>query len=547
MPVISFNYRDFIKLVGKKYSMKELEETMPMMGMEWEGSDGDEISVEVFPNRPDLLSVEGLARAYKYFRGLSRKVFSYSANKSNYELIVDDAVKGIRPVIGAMVVKGVKLNENSVKSLMQLQEKLHITHCRNRRKAAIGVHDLRAVKFPVRYTAVDPQEMRFIPLDFNREMTPEEIIREHPKGIKYAHLVENFPAYPMVINADNEILSFPPIINSELTKVRPNTKNLFVEVTGTDENTVSKALNIVATSLIDRGAKVYQVKVHYGKDVKVTPDFSEEKVTLDADYCRSLLGEQIPTRSMPVLLRKMGFDSLREDEKLIVKVPCYRTDIMHPMDLVEDIAIAYGYENFTPEPPENNSIGKGDPLFERTDYVKDILAGFGFIEVYNWLLTNKKVLFENMNAPERSVVEIFHPKNADLTVCRDSLIPQLIEFLGKNKHNDYPQDIFEEGKVLIRSGEDVTQENHLGIASARSRINYSDIKAVVDSIAREIRVKLKVVPKDYPYFISGRSANLFFNDKFMGVIGEIHPKVLLNYELKVPVVACELNIEELVK
>ncbi len=547
MPVISFNYKDFIKLVGKKYSMKELEETMPMMGMEWEGSDGDEISVEVFPNRPDLLSVEGLARAYKYFRGLSRKVFSYSANKSNYELIVDDAVKGIRPVIGAMVVKGVKLNENSVKSLMQLQEKLHITHCRNRRKAAIGVHDLRAVKFPVRYTAVDPQEMRFIPLDFNREMTPEEIIREHPKGIKYAHLVENFPAYPMVINADNEILSFPPIINSELTKVRPNTKNLFVDVTGTDENTVSKALNIVATSLIDRGAKVYQVKVHYGKDVKITPDLLEEEMVLDANYCRSLLGEDIPTRSMVVLLRKMGFESSRNEESLKVKIPCYRTDIMHPIDLVEDVAIAYGYENFTPEVPQNKNIGKGSKLLERINYVKDILAGFGFIEVYNWLLTNKKVLFNNMNSPERSVVEIFHPKNADLTVCRDSLLPQLMEFLGKNKHNDYPQDIFEEGKVLIFSDEKVREEDHLAIVSARSKINYSTIKAIVDSLAREMGVKLQVRQTDYPYFIPGRAADLLFKGNIVGVIGEIHPKVLEIYELKVPVVGCELNIEELVK
>ncbi len=547
MPVISFDYKDFLKLVGKKYSLKELEETMPMMGMEWEGVNGDEISVEVFPNRPDLLSVEGLARAYKSFRGLKTGLIHYSARDSDYEIIVDESVKNVRPIIAGAVIKGVKLNDDTVKSLMQLQEKLHLTHCRRRKKAAIGVHDLRIIKFPVRYTAVNPDSIKFIPLDSTMELTPEEILINHPKGVKYANLLEGKNKYPLVLSDDGEVLSFPPIINSELTKVRPNTKDLFIEVTGTDEFIVSKALNIVVTSLLERGAKAYKVLVKHGKTVNNYPKLDSEVMSLSTDYCRKLLGENIPDKSIPVLLRKMGYDVERNDKELLVSIPCYRTDIMHPMDLVEDVAISYGYQNFAPTIPKTPGVGKGDYLFDRYEYVRDVMAGFGFIEVYNWLLTSKKVLFDNLLLPEHRVVEIMKPKTEDLTVCRDSLLPQLIEFLGKNKHNDYPQKVFEVGEVLDYSSSNVKQEMRLSVASAHSKANYSELKAVIDTLLKELGLKAELRDVSKPYYIDGRAAELIVNGAVIGELGELNPEVLNNYELRVPVVIAELKIEELIK
>jgi len=546
MPVINFSYKDFCKLVGKKYSVKELEDTMPMMGMEWEGSSGDEISVELFPNRPDLLSVEGLARAYRAFRGLRVGLVNYDVKNSKYELMVDDNVSKVRPVISAVVVKGVKLTDETVKSLMQLQEKLHLTHCRNRAKAAIGVHDLRAVKFPVRYSAVEPESIKFIPLESAKELTPEQVLKQHPKGVKFAHLVNKFDAYPMVLNNDGAVLSFPPIINSELTKVRSSTRDLFIEVTGTDGSTVDKALNIVVTSLIERGAKAYKVKVHHGREVKVCPDFSYKVMELDAGYCCKLLGEAIPSRNLPAFLKRMGFDVERKDELLKVSIPCYRTDIMHPIDLVEDVAIAFGYENFEPLIPKVFGIGKEDVFNSRYEYVKNVFVGFGFVEVFNWLLTSREVLFDKMNDKSRKVVEVLQPKSEELAVCRDELIPLLIQFLSKNKHNDYPQNIFEVGDVLVYDKK-VSQEKRFGVALAHPKSNYSELKSYLDTLFDELGVKVKVRDVVKPYFISGRAAELMVGNTVIGLIGEVHPQVLTNYDLKVPVTVCELNIEELVK
>jgi len=215
------------------------------------------------------------------------------------------------------------------------------------------------------------------------------------------------------------------------------------------------------------------------------------------------------------------------------------------MDLVEEVAIAYGYENFESVTPQVFGVGVED-VHSRYDYVKELLAGFGFIEVFNWLLTSKDVLFTKMNGKARKVVEILHPKTEDLTVCRDSLVPQLIEFLGKNKHNDYPQNIFEIGDALVLD-KVVRQDKRLAIALAHSRSNYSELKAVLDVLFKELGVEVAVKNASKPYFISGRAAELVFNGVSIGFIGEIHPQVIANYDLKVPVVVCDLDIKRLIE
>jgi phenylalanyl-tRNA synthetase beta chain len=351
----------------------------------------------------------------------------------------------------------------------------------------------------------------------------------------------------MIIGADNEVLSFPPIINSELTKVRSSSHDLFIEVTGTNQLTVSKALSIVVTSLVERGAKAYQVVVYYGKEKRVYPDLVPETMVLSADYCRQTLGEAIPTRSIPVLLRRMGLDAERNGDSLKVFVPCYRTDVMHPMDLVEDVAVAFGYENFESVVPKLPGVANESPLYSRYDYVKDYLAGFGFIETFNWLLTSRNVLFKNLLVAEHDVVEILQPKTEELAVCRDSLVPQIIEFLAKNKHNDYPQNIFEVGDVILLNGTESLQQKHLGVALAHSKASYSELKAVVDSLFTELGVEVRTRSAGKPFFIPGRSAELVYNGIVVGYVGELHPQVLANYDLKVPVVVCELNIKELLQ
>ncbi len=548
MPVISFNSKDFCKLVGKNYSKDKLEELMPMIGMEWEGSEGDEISVEVFPNRPDLLSVEGLARAFRSFTGLKKGLINYKVRESNYELIIDKSVKTVRPIVAAAVVKGIKLTNDSVKSLMQLQEKLHLTHARNRAKAAIGVHDLRAVKFPVTYAAVDPKSVRFIPLDGSKMMTPEQILAEHPKGIKYAGLVNKFTAYPMILGADDEVLSFPPVINSELTKIRPKTKDLFIDVTGTDEFTVNKALNILTTSLIERGSKVHSVTIHDGLSKKKLPNFNVELMNLNSDYCNSLLGTNFSVKRVAGLISMMGFGYKIKENLLSISIPCYRTDILHPIDLVEDVAIAYGYMNFKAELPSVSTIGSELLIEGFLNQVRDFLIGNGFLEVINWHLTNEEALFNKMNAKERAIVKILNPKTTDFTVLRDYLTPVMLGFYSQNRHNDYPQNVFEIGEVMKLDSTESTgvrEDINLCFSVAHSSSNYSEVKGVLDNLMKVLGVAYSIKEVDNSSFINGRVAEVMVNKESVGFIGELSPEVLISHELKMPITVCELNLSKL--
>ncbi len=545
MPVISFNYHDFTKLVGKKYSLEELEDIMPMMGMEWEGVSGDEISVEVFPNRPDLLSVEGLARAFKAFVGIKTGLINYKLKQSNYEIIVDKEIP-IRPFIYGAVVKGLKLDDETIRSLMQIQEKLHITHCRNRKKAAIGVHDLRMVKFPVHYTSSPPDKI-FVPLGERESMSLKQILKQHPKGIAYAHLLKNAKEYPLVVGNDGEVLSFPPIINSEFSKLRPNTKDLFIDVTGTNETTMLKALNIITTMLIDRGAKVYQVKISTPTKTIHTPDYTPTQMSLDINYCRKILGENLPLKIITSSLKKMGHGILKHSkDEVQVLIPCYRTDIMHQYDLIEDVAVGYGYENFEPVVPKIYGVGTPDILEERSSYVKDILIGFNFIEVNNWYLLGEELL-SKAKIPKINFIEILNPRTTDFTLVRKEIYPQMLHFLSLNKRNEYPQKIFEIGPIVRLMQGDPHQELHLSLAICHSKANYSEIKSLLDVLFKELDAEVSYKPIDLPVYIKGRAAEIFYNNTSIGHVGEVSPEVLDNFELTNPVVLSEINIEHLLR
>lgn len=265
MPTVEFDYRDVIDFLGKKYSPEELRKAVPMLGVDLESVDEEKLEVEIFPNRPDMLSVEGFSRALAGFLDLETGYRRYSLNESDTVVKVDSSVNEVRPYISAAEVKGLKLDERAMVSLMNLQEKLHVTHGRNRQKVAIGVHDSQDIEPPYTYRAVKPdnEDYKFVPLDMDSEMTPFEILEKHPKGREYSHILEDKDRCPLILDDKNQVLSFPPIINGNLTRISESTENVFIDVTGTDEKAVDKALNILLASLADRGAELFSVELSY--------------------------------------------------------------------------------------------------------------------------------------------------------------------------------------------------------------------------------------------------------------------------------------------
>lgn len=546
MPVITVNKDDFCRLLGRQFTMEQIEEKLPMIGVAWEGKTKQEFEVEVTPNRPDMLSVEGLARAYATFIGLKEGLKDYEAHRSEFLVSSDTSVEKVRPFIVCAAVTGIRFTDNSIKSLMNLQEKLHITHCRKRKKGAIGVHDLEKIKFPLRYTTKDP-DFKFIPLEETKEMTMKEILEKTPKGKKYAWILEGKKQYPILIDSTGQVLSMPPIINSNETRLRETTRNLFIDVTGTDEKTINEVLNIIVTSLADREGKVFSVKMKYPYKTIETPQLKKQIMNLNPNYVNKLLGLKLSTLEIRTLLKRMGY-GVYEDSKDNIKivVPCYRTDIMHEIDLVEDIAIAYGYDKFEPEIPNISTIGHENEMERFSKKLRELMIGFGFQDTITFILTSKENLFTKMNVKEMKIAETMNPKTQEYCVLRNWLTPSLMEVLWRNRHNEYPQKIFEVGDVIKLDSSDSGASNNkkLAFVSCHSKANFSEIKSYVESILRNLGLeKYEFEETTCPCFISGRGCKIIVNKRTIGRFGEIYPKTLTNWELEMPATSCEMDVD----
>lgn len=541
MPVITIYWDELERLVGA--DRNEILKNLPMLGCDIERVYEDCIDVEFFPNRPDLYSIEGVARALRGFLDIERGYKSYDVRKGNWRIEVERSVLTVRPYIRGCVVRGLKMTDEVIRSLMEVQEDLHWTIGRNRRRMAIGVHDLSKINFPLTYKAVD-KNFRFVPLDFERDMSVEEILREHPKGRKFAFILEGKDRFPMIVDANGEAISFPPIINAEKTRVTENTRDLFIDVTGFDEY-VDKALNILATMLADRGGVIESVEVVYPDKVYISPDLSPRIMNVSKDEIYGLLGFELSDEEIKVALERMRFGVEKIDDKTFrVLIPPYRADIMHEWDIIEDIAIGYRYDRIEPEYPKTMGIGKSHPWNDLRDVVKEIMIGLGFLEVITFTLTNERVQYEWLGRKAeiwRDYVPLMKPLTEDHTILRTDLLPKLLEVLAVNKHYPMPQKIFEVGDVVVG------MRNRLRLACCitHSKANFAEIRSVVQAVMRELNVDWDVEESEDGAFIEGRRANVIVNGKRVGVFGEIHPEVLEKFEIVNPVVGFELDLTDI--
>ncbi|RLG64690.1 phenylalanine--tRNA ligase subunit beta [archaeon] len=551
MPVISVNLQEFVKFVGTDLSITEIAEALPMLGVAWEGYHDGEFSVEVFPNRPDMLSVEGLARAFSSFIGVRPGLRRFEVESPGGRVTrVEGKVSPIRPYIGMAVILDFPMEENALLSMMQLQEKLHITHCRRRRKASIGIYDLDTIVFPITYTT-KPVDFRFRPLEWDSKITLRDILLKHPKGIEYAYILEGLDRYPILLDNNGTVLSMPPIINSEDTKVTLNTTNLLIDVTGTHLKTVLEVLNIVTSSIAERGGRIGAVRILYPNKELVTPDMNPRSMVLNIKYATKLLGIDLTVKDVKMHLRKMGYEVEGKGncDEVEVLIPCYRTDIMHQIDLVEDIAIAYGYGNFEPELPSISTIGEEDDIEKFSHVLRDLMVGFNMQEVITFYLSNEDKLFRRMEVPAEPLVKTANPKTEEYTVLRTWLLPSLMEVLSRNQHNEYPQRIFEVDDVVIldeKTDTGARTERKLAAAVCHADTGFHEIKGLVESFLKNIGIRgYKFEELEKGCFITGRAAKVLVEQDEIGYFGEIHPKVLENWGLKMPVSAMEFSVNKI--
>lgn len=543
MPVINFNYQDLCTLLGERVPKDVLIERIPMIGSDLHDTDGndDDMAVEFFPDRPDLYSVEGLARGLRAFLGIEPGICEYEVEETDIDVFVDETVKSVRPVFRCATVFGVEIDETLLKAIMDAQEKLHITIGRKRAKLAIGVHDLDRITPPFTYKAVGPHDVRFVPLAKDEEWDLEEILERHEKGVGYRHLLDGYDRYPLIVDGNGDVLSFPPIINGTLTTVTTDTRNLFIDVTGYDVRAVKGALDILCTAMAERGGSIGSVIMHDGDEVYRSPDLSSTSWRYSADRCSRFLGVDMPPEEQVEALRRMGMDALAEGDTVHVEVPSTRLDIMHESDIFEDVAIGYGFENFGKRDVDlSQTTGGLMPITSLSESLRDVLVGMGFTEVTTLTLSNEREEYQISGLPELVPVTVLNPITEDHTCLRSYLAPSLMRIFRRNKHRDLPQRLFEVGDVIV----DAKRRKHLCAMVMHSKTSFTEIKSYAEAVLREMGVGYTIVASSYPTFIPGRGAEIVVDGAVLGFFGEMAPKVITDFEITHPVIMFEMDITE---
>ncbi len=447
---------------------------------------------------------------------------------------MDRELRNIRPYFAGAIVKNLKVDELMIKSMMDFQEKLHITVGRKRKKLAVGLHDFDKVKGPFYYIAKD-WDFSFEPLGFHKNMKLDEILKEHPKGIDYGWILNDFKKYPIIVDSEGKVLSFPPIINGNLTQITENTKNIFVDITGTDLDVIKDVLNIIVTALADRGGDIYTVEIIYeNKKIKV-PELNYSKIKIDKNYIRKILGMKLSDGEIIESLKKMRFDVKITNDEVEVTVPPYRMDILHPVDIIEDIAKGFRYDKIKYSLPKKYVPSHGGIR----DRERLIMIGLGFLEVNTLTLVSLNEEYKLMNIPLKEYVSVENPISEYTQTLRSWLIPSLMGILRKNKHRELPQRIFEMGYIRREK-----MEKHLAFLSIDSSVSFTECKSYVEAILRDLNVKdYEIEKKKHGSFIDGRCASIILNGREIGFFGEIHPQVIENYELKYPVIGAEIFLD----
>ncbi len=521
---------------------------LPWLGFDIEEIGSDYVKVEFNPNRVDFCSYAGVARAFRGLMGWETGLPKYDVKDGKTVLKISKAVAKIRPYMLAAIVRNVKLDQEAIVDLMEMQEDLHWGVGRNRKKASIGVHNLDVVTPPFTFTAVEPDKFRFVPLDKTEEMSLGEILEKHEKGIAYKHLVDWASRYPLLIDKDGKVLSMPPIINGELTCVTSKTTNLFLDVTGTEYVAVERSLNILATALADMGGTVERVRVKYPNRTVISPSLTPKKMKLRVSYANELLGLKLTETQVAESLRKCRLDTEKLENGIIeVGIPAYRIDVLHEVDLVEEVAIGYGYYRLKPSIPETSTIGEQHPVHRTANTIRQIMTGLGYTEVTNFTLINEAVHYERMRQDARNMIKLANPVSAEYTILRESLLPSLMKNLMDNKHESFPQRLFEVsdvGRINQRAETRVERRLHLAGVSSHSTANFTEIKSCVEALLQNMGLKRwEIKPARHPSFLEGRAAAIYLERKEIGVLGEIHPEVLNNFELENPTSAFEIDFE----
>lgn len=543
MPVVTFGRADICSVIGHDVPMDELTERMPMIGGDLDKVNGEDITIEWFPDRPDLLTLEGTGRAMRAFLGHGIGLQEYPVAPAKDKMTVDASVAAVRPYAALCFVRGVAIDEAYVQTIIDAQEKFTLAPGRKRRKIAIGVHDAAGIEGPFTYTCIGPDDKPFVPLAWDAPLTPRAIMAEHPKGQEYGHLLPD-DVFPVFLDGNGDVLSLPPVINAAKTTVTATTRDLLLDVTGTDAFTVKATIALLATSFAERGGTIEAVDVTDTSGTWSCPDLRPTEHTIHTDDVERLLGIQLTGDETAAALQRMGHGAEAFDNKVLIHVPAWRFDILHPVDLLEDVAIGHGFENFPGHLPSVVTFGGALPHQATEERLRSMLNGLGWSEARTLSLSNDSDQWGKWGAPTASAVTVRNPVLEEQTILRQRIVPSLLGVLAANRHRPLPQRIFELGYVVTNRG-GWHNRLQLGVVESGARGSFSDVKGLAEAIVRDMALNAQLVPAERQGFIPGRQGSIVAGDTIIGHFGELHPDTIVAFGLGAATIALELDVAEL--
>ncbi len=539
MPVLKIVLSRFERMTG--LSRDRILDRLPYLGLDIEGTDEESVRIEYNPNRPDFSTDYGIARALRGLVGKETGVKAYHAAPGRVRVFADKDIPKVRPFIACAVAKNLRLDEETIRQLISMQEDLHNGIGRKRRKVAIGLHNLEAVSPPVYYSGKDAR-FAFTPLGSSEEMTVEEVLERTETGREYGRILAGAAAYPMLYDSEGVVLSFPPIINGQKTKVELSTRDLFIDVTSTEARLGDEALAIICCALADAGATLETVAVRYAKTKAVTPELAPSKMKFDAKLAEAITGLSLSKKEMKNSLKRSRLDL---DANGFAVIPPYRVDILHPVDLSEEVVIGYGLDRMTASYPPSKDAGRFDPRIAFVEELCLTMAEAGFNETMSFDLLDDSTLYRKFGRSSESKLEVENPRSMEHYLLRDSLLPSLMAVLGRNTKNEYPQRVFESGKVFLRNGPSLTESASIAALSAHSSSSFTEAKMYLEALVkRHFGEAAETRPAAHWAFAEGRSAQAILKGEPLGYVGEVKASALAAFGLDVQVCGFELDLSK---
>ncbi|XP_026519930.1 phenylalanine--tRNA ligase beta subunit [Pseudonaja textilis] len=586
MPTVGVKRDLLFQALGRSYTDEEFDELCFEFGLELDEitSEKDIISkekgdgkaegasetilykIDVPANRYDLLCLEGLVRGLQIFKERIRAPRYKKITPPNGEiqrLTISEETAQIRPYAVAAVLRNITFVKDRYDSFIDLQEKLHQNICRKRSLVAIGSHDLDTISGPFIYTAKPPPEIKFKPLNQDKEYSAPEIMEMYRTDSHlrhYLHIIENESLYPVIYDSNGIVLSMPPIINGEHSKISLNTRNVFIECTATDLTKAKIVLDILVTMFSEYCNKpftVEAVEVTYpnGKSY-IFPELPYRREKIKPEIINKKIGISETPSSLAKLLTRMCLKShvIGNGNNIEVEIPPTRADIIHACDIIEDAAIAYGYNNIQMTIPKTYTIANQFPLNKLTDLLRQDLAAAGFTEALTFALCSQEDIASKLgiDISATKAVHIANPKTAEFQVARTTLLPGLLKTITANKKMPLPLKLFEISDIVVKdSTMDVGAKNHRHLCAIYYNRNpgFEIIHGLLDRIMQLLEVPPS---KENGYYIKaaedsaffpGRCAEIFAKGQSIGNLGVLHPDVVTKFELTMPCSALEITIE----